>query len=164
MAIVRRGTYFVYTIQSGDTLYSIANRLGSNVSDITLINVLYPPFTDPGLIFSGQRIIVPYPYNPRSQVVYFVQPGDTLQSIGRSFVMPVNQLIEANPQIESPELLQAFDMVEIPARVYVVESGDSLASISRKLDVSAQTIIAMNQGRTGFSPDVIYSGYGLLVP
>ncbi|MFB4164006.1 LysM peptidoglycan-binding domain-containing protein [Alteribacillus sp. JSM 102045] len=164
MTVVRRGTYFVYTVQPGDTLYSIASRLGSNVSGITLINALYPPFTDPGLIFPGQWIIVPYPYNPRSQVVYFLQPVETVRSAAESFGLSVNQLLEANPQMEDQHIVQPFDMVEVPVRVYVVDTGDSLAGISKQLGVPLHKIIHMNQGRPGFSPEVIYPGYGLLVP
>jgi len=43
---------YSYTIRRGDTLYSIAKRYGTTVSNISRTNGIYPPYT----IYPGQRI------------------------------------------------------------------------------------------------------------
>ena len=45
----------VYTVQSGDTLFDIASRLGVTVADLAEYNNL----TDPGQIFAGQELQIP---------------------------------------------------------------------------------------------------------
>ncbi len=45
----------VYVVQSGDTLYDIASRLGVTVDDLSAYNGL----TDPGQIFAGQELQIP---------------------------------------------------------------------------------------------------------
>lgn len=46
--IITRKT-FIYTVQQGDTVYSIAQRYQSSVQEILRINYLFPPVTDVGL-------------------------------------------------------------------------------------------------------------------
>ncbi|MBY0096112.1 LysM peptidoglycan-binding domain-containing protein [Mesobacillus maritimus] len=48
MPIITRKT-FIYTVQQGDTVYSIAQRYQSSVQEILRINYLFPPVTDVGL-------------------------------------------------------------------------------------------------------------------
>ncbi|MFZ4452649.1 LysM peptidoglycan-binding domain-containing protein [Salibacterium aidingense] len=164
MPILEQGTYFVYSVQPEDTLYSIANRFGSNVPAVSVINAVYPPFTDPGMIYPKDRLIIPYPYSPRAHVYYVVQPGDTIQSIAQSFSVSTQRLVEANPQLNNPDAIEEFELLEIPARIYAVNTGDSLNSISRQTGTPVQRIIQANQGRSSFSPDVMYPGYGLIIP
>lgn len=161
---VAQGTFFIYTVRPGDTLYSIGQRLGSDVQRIEQLNALYPPFTDPGLIFPGQDFIVPYLYNPANQVFYFIKPGDTLYEIATRFGSNIQQILRLNPQISNPDVIYSNTPVELPVRIYVVSSGDSLASIAGQFGLSIQQIIEVNRRRPGFSPDVLYPGYGLIIP
>ena len=48
--------YFSYTIKSGDTLFSIANRYNSSINRIIASN----PNIDPNNLRIGQRLIVPF--------------------------------------------------------------------------------------------------------
>ncbi|TWI54059.1 LysM peptidoglycan-binding domain-containing protein [Halalkalibacter nanhaiisediminis] len=57
--LAEQGIYFIYTVKPNDTLYGIATKLESTIEEIEQLNGLYPPFTDPGLIFLGQELIVP---------------------------------------------------------------------------------------------------------
>ena len=158
------GTHFIYTVRPNDTLYSIARRLGSTVEQLEQLNALYPPFTDPGLIFPGQMLIVPYQYNPATQLFYFVNPSDTLYSIATRFSTSVQRVMGMNPDVTNPNLIYVNQLLRVPGRVYRVSTGDSLGSIANQLGVSVPAIIQANQGRPGFSPDVIYPGYGLIIP
>jgi len=46
--------------------------------------------------------------------LYEVQPGDTLTSIAEAFSIPVEALMEANPDIASPDDIHAGDSIKIP--------------------------------------------------
>jgi LysM repeat protein len=44
----------IYTVKRGDTLYSIAKRYGTSVSNLAKFNYLSPPYT----IYPGQALVV----------------------------------------------------------------------------------------------------------
>ena len=159
-----QGTYFIYTIKPNDTLYKISGKLGSTIEQIEQLNSLYPPFTDPGLIFPGQRLVVRYQYNPMTQVFYFINPGDNLSNIAYRFSSDVNGLIAINPQIENPNIIYPNQLIEVPVKIYIIATGDTLQNIANRFGISISSIIRANQGRAGFSPDVIYPGYGIILP
>ncbi|KAB2952915.1 LysM peptidoglycan-binding domain-containing protein [Heliorestis acidaminivorans] len=161
---IAQGTYFLYTVLPGDTLYSIGLRFGSSVGPLEQLNAIYPPFTDPGLIFPGQLLIVPYGYNPASQTFLFVRPGDSLYRIANQFSTSVENLVSLNPQIDNPALIYPNELVKLPAQIYIVSPSDSLFNIGRQLGVSIDALIRANRGRPGFSADVLYPGYGLIIP
>ena len=56
---VVQGVHIIYTVRPGDALYSIARRFGSEVQLIEQTNALFPPITDPGLIYPGQVLLIP---------------------------------------------------------------------------------------------------------
>ncbi|WP_404408045.1 LysM peptidoglycan-binding domain-containing protein [Jeotgalibacillus malaysiensis] len=156
------GTHFVYTVQPGDTLFSIARRFGSSVMDIETANALYPPFTDPGLIFPGQVLIVTrLGINQTNQVI---APGDNLYRLAQRYSTTVDLLFGINPQLADPVLIFVNDRLLIPAFVYQVESGDTLNKITAQFGIPLSDILKANEQRPGFSPDVIFQGYRFLIP
>ncbi len=52
---------FQYTVQPGDTLFSIAQRFGVNLQKLIAAN---PQIPNPNVIFPGQVITVPCPGDP----------------------------------------------------------------------------------------------------
>nr|WP_307341231.1 LysM peptidoglycan-binding domain-containing protein [Caldalkalibacillus uzonensis] len=158
------GTHFIYTVRPTDTLYWIATILGSDINQLERLNALYPPFTDPGLIFPGQVLIAPSVFFPDDQVIYIVNWGDTLGSIADRFGTTVEMLLETNPQIIDPDLLAPSQLIRVPAAIYVISPGDTLSRIAETFEVSIQSIITANRGRPFFSPDLLYPGYGLIIP
>ncbi|WLR49792.1 LysM peptidoglycan-binding domain-containing protein [Bacillus tianshenii] len=158
------GTFFIYTVQSGDTLYSIAKRLGSSVKQIEQQNSLYPPFTDPSLIFPGQVLVVSNQQQSTDQVFYIVNAGDHLYSISTRFSSTVEQMLQLNPEISDPNVIYINQMLRVPAQVHIVSAGDSLYDIARKYNVALEALIKANNARASFSPDVIYPGYAVIIP
>ncbi|MGB3259595.1 LysM peptidoglycan-binding domain-containing protein [Paenisporosarcina sp.] len=158
-------TQYVYTVQPGDTLYSIANRFDSTVAAIEQANSLYPPFTDPGLIFPGQLLIIPGGrFGFQYEVYDVVSPSDTLFSIAQRFSVSTDLLFGINSQIANRNFIYANQVIWVPAFVYEVSTGDSLSRISSETGVPLDAIIRANQRRAGFSPEVLYLGYRLLMP
>ena len=73
-----------YTVQSGDSLYLIAQRFGVTVEDITVANQLTGT-----IINIGQRLFIPVQVS--KVITYTVQPGDSLYKIAKRY----NTLIES---------------------------------------------------------------------
>lgn len=165
MMPVAEGVYIIYTVRPGDTLYSIAERFGSEVQLIEQTNAIYPPITDPGLIYPGQVLLIPETgIGQRDQISYIVNPGDSLYSIGLRFSATPDILVGLNPQITNADVIFADVPLEVPAFIYSVEPGDSLYGISRKLGVPMNDIIQANANRPAFSADLLFQDYELIVP
>src|SRR5690606_11804407 len=157
MMPVAEGVYIIYTVRPGDTLYSIAERFGSEVQLIEQTNAIYPPITDPGLIYPGQVLLIPETgIGQRDQISYIVNPGDSLYSIGLRFSATPDILVGLNPQITNADVIFADVPLEVPAFIYSVEPGDSLYGISRKLGVPMNDIIQANANRPAFSADLLF--------
>lgn len=159
------GVHHIYTVNPGDTLYTIAARFGSTVQLIEQTNALYPPITDPGLIYPGQLLVIPETgVGQRTAVSYMVHYGDTLYTIGLRFSATPEMLAGINPLITNPNVIRAGVPIFVPALIYQVQSGQSLFGISRRLGIPMKEIVRANRNRPGFSPDVLYEGYRLIVP
>lgn len=94
----------IYTVQSGDTLGSIARRFGLAPFRIAADNRLQ----NPASLVVGQNLLI-----QADSVRYTVQEGQTLYSISQEFGVPLERLIEANPDL-NPINLQAGQTVIIP--------------------------------------------------
>ena len=95
---------FIYTVKSGDSLYSIARKYNTTVKDIIDINNL----TNTNLSI-GQQLRIPETYTPEEEIKvpnfinYIVKRGDTLYSIAKEYNISVKQLINDN-SLENQEL------------------------------------------------------------
>ncbi|MBC8249330.1 MAG: LysM peptidoglycan-binding domain-containing protein [Anaerolineales bacterium] len=105
-----------YTVQRGDTLYSIARRYGTTAQAIALANNIY----NPSLIHVGQVLYIPGgptppppPLPPPSVVYYTVQRGDNLYRIARRFGTSVWAIVVAN-NISNPSLIYRGQVLLIP--------------------------------------------------
>ncbi|MGI9862552.1 SafA/ExsA family spore coat assembly protein [Moorella naiadis] len=105
---------FLYTVQSGDTMYFIAQRFGVSLEALIAAN---PQVADPNLIYPGQVLCIPAKPSPAScpnGFIYIVQPGDTLNGIASMFGTTVEQILAANPQITNPNLIYPGQRICIP--------------------------------------------------
>ena len=104
-----------YTVQWGDTLYSIARRYGTTVQAIAQANQIY----NPSLIHVGQVLHIPgwgpppSPPSPPPATYYTVQRGDNLYRIARRFGTSVWAIVVAN-NISNPSLIYPGQVLLIP--------------------------------------------------
>lgn len=62
--------------------------------------------------------------------IHIVKQGDTLYALSQKYGVPLQKIIEANPQISNPEALNVGDKVKIPAApASVPESSELFISI-----------------------------------
>ena len=131
-----------YTVKSGDSLWSISRKFGVTVNDLKKVNNL-----SSNLLSIGQNLIIPGKKNNTSSNEYVVKKGDTLYGIANKYNVSVDNLKSYNNL--SADSLSIGQIIKIPdnkvnSNEYVVKSGDSLYSISRKYGVSVDELMSVN--------------------
>ena len=98
--------------------------------------------------------------------IYIVERGDTIESIGRKYNLPVIEIIRAN-NLTPPYMLIEGQSLTIPTNLYnifnyyVVKKGDNLYDIARNNGTTVDLLTAVN----GINKDeYIYEGQTILVP
>lgn len=147
-----------YTVKSGDTLWGIARKNNMSVNDLKSLNNL-----SSNNLSIGQKLIV----SKASSNDYTVVAGDTLWGIARKFNVSVNDLKSLNNLTSNS--LSIGMVLKIPpysnkkneeTNVYVVKSGDSLWSISRKFNSTVDEIKRLNS----LQSNILSIGQRLVVP
>lgn len=117
----------IYTIQSGDTLYKIANKYNTSIDELVRLNGL----TRPQSLAIGQNIFIP---NESTEIptTYIVMKGDTMYKIAQMYNISLESLILANPQINNPNLIQIGQVINIPTttKPNIEVNGYAIANIS----------------------------------
>lgn len=144
------GDYTIYTVQSGDSLYSIAKKYNMTVDELVTYNNLSTTS-----LKIGQQILIPSsktetPVESTDYLIYKVQSGDNLYSIARKYNTTVNDLMGINNL--STSLLSLGQEIKIPVGTttpetnieYIVKAGDSLYSIAGKYGTNVNELISLN--------------------
>ncbi len=134
----------LYTVEKGDTLYSIANKYNVSVNDLIDTNAL--PST---VLMVGQILVIPN-NEEINGTIYTVKPGDTLYKIASLYNVKINELMDANSLTSN--ILSIGQKLVIPTNqaseedyvVYEVQKGDTLYSIARKYNTKVDAIKAYN--------------------
>lgn len=100
-----------YIVQSGDTMYAIAQRFGVTLDQLLAVN---PQIVDANTIFPGQRINIPTGLPPPGTSIYVVQHGDTLFGIAQRFGTTISVLLSMNPGIANPNLIFPGQRIVVP--------------------------------------------------
>jgi LysM repeat protein len=113
-----------YTVRAGDTLFSIATRYHTSVATLARLNGIVNPM----MIYVGQALTVPAapasPFaptptataksNPAGDMVYTVQPGETLFRIALKYGTTAWALATYN-KLDSPSMVYAGQRLLIPS-------------------------------------------------
>ena len=150
----------IYTVQRGDTLYSIARKYNTTVNELINLNGL----TNTNLSI-GQTLIVPTieVIEPSLENEYIVQSGDTLYSIANKYNITVNDLIEYNNLPTT--ILSIGQIINIPTInssdvVYIVKPNDTLYKIATIYGVSVDDIKKLNN----LDSNILSIGEKLYIP
>lgn len=133
-----------YTVERGDSLYSIANRFGTTVDTLKKLNNLTN-----NLLSIGQILKLPTTEDiSTTEESYIVQSGDTLYSIARKFNTDVNELIRLNnlsgTALRVGQILKLPSATETTQTIYTVKRGDSLYSIAKTFNTTVDEIKRLN--------------------
>jgi len=132
-----------YVVQKGDSLYSIANKLGTTVSELKKENNLTTNTLQIGEVL---RIPTKEIYEGEENV-YIVQKGDTLYSVAMANNTTVDELKRINNLTSN--ILSAGQLLKIPSALlpestYIVKKGDSLYSIANKYNTTVDELKRIN--------------------
>ena len=162
---VNPNNMFMYTVQKGDSLYSIARKYNTTVQDIINLNYLKS-----NNLSIGQVLRIPETYfkpeemSAPNYISYTVKPGDSLYSIARDNNVSVDTIISDNVlpnnnlsvgqvlrlRVSDDEVLECFgpdfDIPEeiVPSVTYVVKAGDNLYNIAKQYGTSVSEIVRLN--------------------
>lgn len=148
-----------YKVVSGDTLYSIANKLDTTVSELKNINNL-----SNNLLSVGQILKIPTKVVDIGDTeLYQVKSGDTLYSIAKKYNIGVNELKAINNL--SNDNLTVGQLLNVPSglssvNTYIVEKGDTLYSIAKKFDISVNKLKEYNN----LTNNLLNVGQKLIIP
>ena len=105
---------FWYTIQPGDTLYTLAQRCNTTAAVIARLNGII----DPENLQVGRRLRLPCaprpqpPTPPTHNNLYAVKAGDTLYSIAKANNTTVEALVQLN-RLTNPNLIFPGDRLRL---------------------------------------------------
>ncbi|GAA4820275.1 muramidase family protein [Algivirga pacifica] len=177
---------YEYTVQSGDTLYTIGKRFGISPQEILRVNGL----SAHSGIYIGQKLVVRTMSSPNQQTVpppmpqsteerqirfYTVQQGDSLYKIAEKFQTTPETILKNNDLAMNATIYigqrlriavtaantPTVDNTPVNVTVYTIQSGDSLYSISQRFEVTPADILDAN----GLAADAaIYIGQSIKIP
>ena len=142
------GTYIApsgsnyYTVQSGDSLWSISKKYGITVDELKQANNLTS-----NLLSIGQNLLIPTKESESTTDEYIVQKGDTLYGIASKFNTTVDNLKSINNL--TTDSLSIGQVLKLPStttstNTYTVKSGDTLYAIANKYNTTVDTLKSLN--------------------
>ncbi len=157
-----------YTIQAGDTLYSLAARFGTTAEEIAALNGI----SLSAMLYVGQTLQLPGSATEPPNV-HIVQPGENLYRIALRYGTTWQELAQLN-NIYDPTQLRVGQQLLLPggvegeqptpssgSGVHVVQPGDTLYGLAAQYGVSVEALAQAN-GLTIYS--LLYVGQELTIP
>lgn len=139
--------FIIYTVKSGDSLYSIARNYGTTINVLKDVNNLTSD-----TLSNGQVLKIPgkSDENIKNYINYTVKPGDSLYKIAGLYETSVNEIKNINGLVNNN--LEINQVLKIPTTFsnqvnyinYKVKSGDSLYKIANLYDVTVNEIKNLN--------------------
>jgi LysM repeat protein len=166
--------FVFHTVQSGETLISIASEYGITTEALLAANNI----RDPAHLEVKQDLLIPPKEGLRVPVVpHTVIAGETLLSIAAKYGSSVKKILAANPQLHADSLPVGetiavpvvFTEAKPPPRLegsdepvyYTVEEGDAPLVIANQFDIPVELLLAANHIT---DPTRLQIGQQLLIP
>jgi len=156
-----------YEVRPGDTLNSIAARFGTNLVGLIELN----PTLRLRSLTEGMTICVPrVPERPPcvNGAYYTIREGDSFYNIAQRYGIPLNLLLEANPEANPYDLKvgQEICIPNVPpgcpfGTVVTIQEGTRLSDILISYNLSLNELRDAN---VNFNPNVIVPGTELCIP
>jgi LysM repeat protein len=176
-------------VKAGETLFSIAQHLGTDVNTLRRLNNLTGDTIAAGQVLkvpagaaaeAPTATPVPGQQVERAPVEHIVQRGEYLALIADRYGVSTNAIMKAN-NLRNPNVIYPGQKLIIPApgapvptatpasaeggaasgKVHIVQRGETLQSIALKYGVTVKELAAANGIR---NPNFIYVGQKLVIP
>ena len=165
---------FLYQIRAGDTLFAIAQRFGTTVTQILAAN----PGLDPNSLQVARLICIPRAGAPggcpAGTSPYTIRSGDTFYSIAQRGRHHGGGHPEGQPGV-NPNALRVGQVICVPGRApdgapgacpagtrpYVIRSGDTFFALAQRFGVSVADLQAANPG---VNPNALQIGQLVCIP
>lgn len=152
-----------YTVNKGDSLWSIAKKFNITVEELKTANNL-----SSNLLSLGQQLVIPTKDTPPvtgDYSIYTVKSGDTLYKIAKDYNIDVNELIEYNNLATTSlsigqQILIPTETVDNEYDTYTVKSGDTLYKIANQYGTTVMDIMNINN----LSTNILTVGQKILIP
>ncbi|MDE5538904.1 MAG: LysM peptidoglycan-binding domain-containing protein [Bacilli bacterium] len=149
-----------YTVKAGDSLYGIARQYGTTVDELKRLNNLAS-----NNLTIGMTLKIPTSQEDNTGAsTYIVKAGDTLYSIASKNGMTVDELKALNNlsgnTLSIGQQLKLADNGSTNDNSYVVKAGDSLYSIAKKFNISADELKRANNKQS----NLLSIGEVLVIP
>ena len=129
-------SYFLHTIEKGQSLYSISSMYEVSQADIIKLN--------PGCeekIVAGQALRIPQNKTTQSQEKsHTIQPGETLYKLTTTYKTSAKAICEANPGL-SAENFRVGQVILIPT------TGETVTAVTPKTEVN-NAVTPLNTGKS----------------
>jgi len=166
--------YDIHVVKKGESLFTIAEEYGTNVTTLQKINSKGRGTS----VLSGEEIKIPKVKSAPLTESYTVRSGDTLFEVSRRYGTSINELMKLN-RLKSGRL-QPGQKIQVPAHAtaqssqanppsppspsrtakYRIQRGDSLHTIAQRYETTVSRLKVLN----GIRSDSIKPGQQLLVP
>lgn len=144
-----------YTVKSGDTLYSIANKYNTTVDELKSLNNLTSNILSIGMLLK----LPTNESNSSTQTTYTVQKGDTLYSIAKKFNLSVDNLKDMNNKTDN--MISIGEVLIVGSnKTYTIKSGDTLYSIAKNYNTTVDAIKKLNN----LTSNILTIGNTLYIP
>ncbi len=139
----------VYIIQSGDSLWDIAQRFGVELDDLTQVNNI----TDPNQLVAGDQLVIPGLEGVQGVLTTRSLPyGETLRSLSRRYGISEEMLARMNHIANPSQLYVGYNLI-IPEESAIdagferimIMPGQSLLELAVLNDVNSWQIVAINE-------------------
>ncbi len=150
----------LYTVKSGDTLYSIGVKHKLNYQLLAKLNAIAPPYT----IAIGQQLTLPASVNSLPAEHTKSTPPAVIYSANLTeseFKKQHELATNVDTVAESVIDTTSVNVEKPPAPVlYVVQKNDTLYSISRRFHITAQLLATLNHIA---APEQLHAGQKLII-
>ena len=150
-----------YTVVAGDSLYKIANKYGTTVNNLKILNNLSSDNLSIGQVLK----IYGKTTESNNKNYYTVKAGDSLYKIANKFNTTVNDLkalnnLSSNILSIGQKLLLPSNQTIANNNYYTVVAGDSLYKIANKFNTTVNDLKALNN----LSTNLLSIGQILKIP
>jgi LysM repeat protein len=169
--------YYLYTIEKGNTLYSISKQFNTPLDIIMQEN----PQLQNNPINKGDKIKIPVKYSEENInyqngnfINHKVKQGETVYAIAREYNISANDILANNPEVGNE--LKPDQILKIPVskikkqpteiipnknqKSHLVIKGETLYSLSKLYNVAADSILKANDGL----PNGLKEGETIVIP